>query len=383
MYKKRLIFSAACAGIIMFGAAVMTLGAILPSLRDKLGITDMAAGTLFSVLPFGMLTGALFFGPVADRYGYRILLSVSTFLLFAGFEGIAATRSKELIMFFVFLSGCGGGAINGATSALTADISETDKGARISILGFFFGVGALGMPLLLGILKPWLRFEVILSAVGILSLITGMFYLFIRFPEPKQPFGFPLNKSLGLLKDFIIITTAFFLFLQSSFEGLINNWTTTYIIDSLSVEQNKALFVLSSYVAGMTVMRFLIGSVFAKSRPRNLLFSSFGLILAGLLLIKTGHSYFPAVAGFFLTGAGLAAGFPVMLGIVGSRHPDLSGTAFSIVFSVALIGNMLINYGMGIIASVYGISHLTTLTFIELALMVLLASVILKREQHS
>jgi MFS transporter, FHS family, glucose/mannose:H+ symporter len=379
MYRKKLIFWSACAAIILFGAAVMTLGSILPDLRDKLGLTDLSAGTLFSVLPIGMLTGALFFGPIADRYGYKVLLAVSCFLMFAGFEGIAATSSTGLITFFVYLSGCGGGAINGSTSALVADISENDKGAKLSLLGFFFGAGALGMPLILGFLKPWLGFELILAIVGGLTLATGILFLFISFPDPKQPFGFPLSSGLGLLKDEVLLAIAFFLFLQSSFEGLFNNWTTTYAIGRLSVSQSSALFALSSYAGGMTVMRLLIGSLFTKTAPKTLLYSSFAMIASGLILIRIEAGFYPALAGFILTGAGLAAGFPIMLGFVGTRHPSLSGTAFSIAFSVALIGNMLINYAMGIIAGSFGIIHLITITFIELGMMIVLSTFILRK----
>ena len=50
----------------------------------------------------------------------------------------------------MFLFGLGGGAVNGATNALVSDISEKDKGANLSLLGVFFGLGALGMPFILG-----------------------------------------------------------------------------------------------------------------------------------------------------------------------------------------------------------------------------------------
>jgi fucose permease len=80
-----------------------------------------------------------------------------------------------------------------------------------------------------------------------------------------------------------------------------------------------------------------------------------------------------AVSGLVLLGAGLAAGFPVMLGLVGNRYAALSGTAFSLVLFIALIGNMIINYVMGIIARNSGIHHLTTVAFAELFIMILLS----------
>jgi fucose permease len=172
---------------------------------------------------------------------------------------------------------------------------------------------------------------------------------------------------------------AFFLFFQSSFEGIINNWTTTYLIKQLSIQQSYALYALSSFVAGMTLMRLLIGSVFRSVSVTKILITSFGLTILGLILFKTGNSFNVAVTGLVFLGSGLAGGFPLMLGFVGSRYSELSGTAFSFVLVIALVGNMLINYGMGIIAQNFGIHHLTTVAFIETIIMIFLCLIILKK----
>jgi fucose permease len=382
IYRRKLIFWSACAGMLLFGVALITLGSIASDLRGKFNLDDLSIGTLFSILPFGMLTGSFLFGPIADKYGYKILLSVSSLLLFAGFEGIAFATSKNLITIYIFLIGCGGGALNGATNAMVADISETDKGARLSLLGVFFGIGALGMPLVLGIMKYWFKFEIIMAVVGIITIIAGLFFLFIKFPPPKQSRDFSLRHSMKLFRDDILILIAFFLFFQSSFEGIINNWTTTYLIDQFSVTQSNALFALSSFVAGMVIMRLLTGSVFRTVSESRLLFSSFGLTLIGLVLLKTGAGFFTAVAGLLILGAGLAGGFPIMLGLVGNRYSKLSGTAFSLVLTVALLGNMLINYMMGMLAKSFGISHLITVAFAELIIMITLAVTILYKLNH-
>ena len=101
------------------------------------------------------------------------------------------------------------------------------------------------------------------------------------------------------------------------------------------------------------------------------------------LLLKAGISFYAAVAGLFLIGAGLAGGFPIMLGLVGERFSDLSGTAFSIVMAVGLLGNMLINYGMGFIAQNYGIRHLITVASAELVIMIVLFFIILNKSGKS
>jgi MFS transporter, FHS family, glucose/mannose:H+ symporter len=373
MYNRKIVFGSACFGMLLFGITLITLGAVVPDLREKLKLDDISAGMLFSVLPFGILAGSLLFGPVADRYGYRILLTLSSLLLFAGFEGIAFAPSKNLLIIFVLLAGFGGGIINGATNALVSDISDNGKGANLSLLGVFFGIGALGMPLVLGLLRYLFNFEAILASVGLLTLGAGILFLFVKFPPPKQTRGFPLSHSLNLLKDNILILIAFFLFFQSSFEGIINNWTTTYIIEKFAVKQDSALYALTTFVSGMAIMRLISGIIFRNVSEKKLLLFSYFLILPGLLLLRTGNDYYIALISLFILGAGLAGGFPIMLGLTGNRFKELSGTAFSLVLSFGLVGNMLINYGMGIIAENYGIRNLTTVAFVETAALAVLA----------
>ncbi len=383
MFNKRLVFWAACVGILLFGMGLITLGAVVPNLKDKFQLDEISAGTLFSILPFGILVGSLIFGPFCDKYGYKILLSLACISMFAGFEGIAYAPSQGLLKICIFLIGLGGGAINGATSALVSDISEKDKGANLSLLGVFFGIGALGMPLLLGILEGSFNFQAIVSFVGIVTFAAGIFYLLIKFPPPKQAQGFPLSKGLSLLKDNVLILIAFFLFCQSSFEAIINNWTTTYLTGQLSIQPNKALYALSLFVVGMAVMRLLLGSVFRNTDVKKLWIAAFTMTGLGLILLAFGKSFIPSVAGLILLGAGLAGGFPLMLGFVGNRYKELSGTAFSLVLVIALIGNMIINYSMGLIAQTYGIRHLITVGFIELAVMILLCTSILNKLKNN
>lgn len=378
MYNKKLVFWSACLGIFLFGIALISLGSVAPDLREKFGLDEIAYGTLFSILPFGILTGSLLFGPIADRYGYKILLALSCVLLAAGFEGIAFSQGTGLLKICIFLVGLGGGSINGATNALVSDISDRDKGANLSLLGVFFGIGALGMPLLLGILEKSFKFEQIIASMGLLSFVTGILFLVITMPLPKQRQGFPVRQSLHFFKDRFIILVAFFLFFQSSFEGIINNWTTTYLIDEVHVQQSSALFSLSLFVAGMAIMRLVTGTILRHIPVKRILIASFVLIIAGLIVIRSGEALFAVMAGFMLLGAGLAGGFPIMLGFVGEVYAELSGTAFSFVLVVALLGNMIINYGMGLIAKNFGINHLITVAFCETLVMIVLAFYILK-----
>jgi FHS family glucose/mannose:H+ symporter-like MFS transporter len=383
MYKRKLLFWSACFGMFFFGICLITLGSVVPGLKEKYQLDELSSGTLFSIMPFGILAGSLIFGPLCDKYGYKILLSLSCFCMFAAFEGIGFAPSRAILHLSIFLFGLGGGAINGATNALVADISVKSKSANLSLLGVAFGLGAMGMPLLLGILEGKFKYDIILLLVGVAAFVGGIFFLLIRFPPPKQASGFPLKHGMNLIKDKLLVLVAFFLFCQSSFEAIISNWTTTFLSKELSVLPAKALYALTLFVAGMTIMRLLLGSILRNIPLAKTLITSFTIILLGLILLAAVKSFTTSLAGLFLLGAGLAAGFPVMLGLVGNYYRELSGTAFSFVLVVALGGNILINYFMGIIAQSYGIYHLVTVAFGELVVMIALSGLILKNVQKN
>ena len=379
MYKKNLVFAAACIGMLLFGIGLITLGAVTPDLKAKFQLNEISSGTLFFILPLGILTGSLLFGPVCDRFGYKLLLVISCLFMFAGFEGIAYAPRLGLLKICIYVFGISGGCLNGATNAVVADISTEAKTANLSLLGVFFGIGALGMPFILGSLKNIFSFDQVIAVVGLFTLAVGVFYAFIKFPPSKRAQGFPLLNSTNLFRDSILILIAFFLFCQSSFEAIINNWTTSYLTSQLPVNASNALYALTLYVVGMTVMRLLTGSVFRFVSPMKMLLASMGILFFGILLLQFGKTFSLAVTGLILLGAGLAGGFPIMLGFVGTRYAERSGTAFSFVLVIALIGNMLVNYMMGVIAHNFGIQYLTTVAFTELGIMLVLSIFIFRK----
>jgi len=378
MYNKRLVFWAACFGMLLFGCGLITLGSMATDLKVKFNLDEVAAGTLFSILPFGILTGSLLFGPICDRYGYKFLLIISCVGMCAGFEGIAFASSFPLLKLCVFVFGVCAGVINGATNAVVSDIS-TSKGANLSLLGVFFGIGALGTPFLLALLKHNFSSFQVIAAVGVVALAITFFYTGIKFPSSKKRMGFALSNTNHLFKDSFLFLIAFYLFFQGSLEAIVNNWTTTYLTRHLSIEESTALYSLSLYVGGMTGMRLLIGGIFRSVSPGRLMTFSIAVILVGIITLYFGRSTVSAIGGLILLGIGLAAGFPIMLGLAGERFASQSGTAFSFIFTISLIGNMLVNYVMGWVSKNYGIHHYISFAFVELVGMTVLCVLIFRK----
>lgn len=376
MYSKTLVFTGSCLGMLLFGVSLITLGSMATELQAKFSLDALGAGTIFSLLPFGILAGSFIFGPVGDRWGYKALLILACFGMFLGFQGIAFANELLFLQVSIFIFGVGGGVINGTTNALVADISKEKHGANLSLLGVFFGLGALGMPLVLGAAAGIVSSFYVIALVGVFTLVVAGYYALIAFPPAKlrdAPDAFEWKQ----LASPLLIVIAFFLFCQSSLEAIINNWTTTYVTSRGVMSEANALYALSLHIVGMVVMRLLMGSLFRNVSQVVLMWTCLLLLFVGVLLMQVGGANI-ATLGLVLSGAGVAGGFPIMLGFVGERYAAFSGTAFSFVFVVALIGNMLINYLTGVIIQTHGVEHLVTVSYVEIAVMAALFVIIIR-----
>jgi len=355
MNNKTIAFIANFTGILLFGISMVIIGSILPLLKARFGMSDIAAGGLFSVLPVGLLIGSVLFGPVVDRFGYRWVLTVASLLLSLGFFGIAHAESLHLLRAGIFFFGLGGGVINGGTSALVSDLSEgKNKIINLNWLGLFYGIGAFSMPM-------------ILSRID--EIHYTLVFLLINYPLTVQKEKISLKLIPVFVKNKLFMTICFYLFFQSAFEAIINNWSVSFFIDKLAVPQYQALIALSVSVSGLVCMRILTGSVLKKWHHFRLIQLSLLLFSLGLICLVLPASYFVHLLGMFLIGGGLAPGFPVMLGVVGEIFKEVSGTAFSFAMLIALTGNTIINYSIGILTEKFGMNVYPYVILVEIIMM--------------
>jgi FHS family glucose/mannose:H+ symporter-like MFS transporter len=352
------VFTAACLGMLLFGIVIISLGSILPAIIENFDLDKIQAGSLAAILPAGILIGSLIFGPVVDRYSYRNLFIICAIIIIAGIEGIAFAKSLFTLQASFLLIGFGGGVFNAGTSALVADISEErpeKRSANLSLLGVFYGIGALGIPVLIAVLSSSWSFEKILQFIGIAIILPLVYFACISYPPAKQKQGIPLKSGLGLIKDKHLVILGMFLFFESAVEGIISNWTTTFLQNENTINSADALYALSIYILSLTLTRLVLSSLLRRIKPIYILQFSIGVIFIGLLLLLVSHTWIWFVPCFVLLGIGTASGFPVILGYVGELYKDLRGTAFGLVFFIAILGNTFMNYGMGIIAQKFGI----------------------------
>ena len=344
--KKSRILAAGFAGIVFFGISFLTLGAVLPSLRETLHLTMEQSSFLASILPLGVLAGSIAFGPWCDRFGYKTPFQVASAMVVLGFLGLSVLQAVPWLGVCVFFIGMGGGILNGSCNALVTDVSDDhNRSSNLSILGVFYGIGAILMPLVLGVFHQT-PYTVILRYVMVLLFLVFVYFSLISFPQSKIKQGFPMKEGLNLLRQPLLLLFSFILFFQSALEGLCSNWIPVFLQESPSygMPKEKALFLLTVVVVGMTAGRVVLSWLTLRVAPWKVLWAYMLLIAVGFAGLAAGLRPLVPV---LLIGIGLGATFPVVIAYIGTEYKALSGTAIGIAMTVALTGNVLLNYLLG------------------------------------
>lgn len=370
-YNKIKVFIAACIGMSFFGISMIVLGSILPILSEKFSLNTGQATALVAFLPIGMLIGSIIFGPIVDRQGYKGLLIISSLLVLIGLEGVAFFDEIPLVQMSIFLIGFGGGILNGETNALVSVMYDDSKrNSMLSLLGVFYGLGALGIPVLLSTLLKHYNIQQIFMGIGIVMFILIIYCIFIKYPEATQKQGFPLSEGFKLLKSRDLLLLSIILFFQSGLEGVINNWTVFYLTDFGFLDHSKALLTITVMTASLTATRIILVALLKKFSQNKILIISIIIAIVGVIFMIQ-PKYVTSLIGMMLVGFGIASTFPIILGIIGSKFPTMSGTAFSIALVFALIGNNVMNSVTGLWldksgAFVYPLILITCFVFIIL-----------------
>ena len=342
--EKNNAFAAACFGMMFFGITMVALGSVLPSLSQHLELSSVHIATLASTLTASILAGSVIFGPVCDTYGHRALFFSSCFAVVAGLAGIAIAESFEILLISYVLIGMGGGVLNGQTNTIASDLydDESTRNARLSLLGAFYGVGAIAITLLVGTLGDIIHYQYLLLSLVVLLGIGSVLCFKAKFPAPTHAQSFPLRDVFRMLRSPSLVFLSLVLLFESSIESVTNNLVTSYFAGMKGV-----VLLLTVMMAALTVARFFLTWLSKRMKPNVILYSFFAVLFAGFALLPAASTIAVAMIAMVLIGFGTAAIYPIVLGQLGTRFKRLSGTAFGIAISIALAGSSLINAFVG------------------------------------
>jgi MFS transporter, FHS family, glucose/mannose:H+ symporter len=346
--RPRLLFFSASAGILVFGIVLAILGTVfgLPAMRARLQISLAQQGTLFLLLYLGIFVASLIVGPLIDHLGNKANLFASSLIValamvfFAGAHSFAAASGAAILL------GLGGGSLNTCTNVLVSDLYAEQRGPMLNLLGIFFGVGALSIPLMAASIEGHFTIHQLFVFCAVLAAVCALWYAAISFPSAKANQRFSWSELLEVAKYNGVLLLAFILFLESGNEACIAGWTSTYV-GVTGFSPRVATLVLAAYWAALMLSRMLAARVLRGIRKSQLVVGAAILSLGGCAVLLSARSLIMLSVGTALVGLSYGPIFPTTLAIAGDRYLQRAGTVFGLLFSIALIGGMMFPWAVG------------------------------------
>ena len=354
--RRAVLFAGAATGIFVFGIVMAVLGTLfgLPEMRERLHINLAQQGNMFLLLFLGIFVATLVAGPVIDAIGNKVILVVSSVLVAAGISGFAFAHSFAEAAIPALLLGCGGGGLNTSTNALVSDLYGDRRGPMLNVLGIFYGIGALCIPLLAAAITGHFPIAPQLLFCAGLAAVCSILFLSMTFPPARAGQSFSWGDALRVARYPGVLVLAFLLFCQSGDEASIAGWTSTYVGDA-GLPAQTATFMLAGYWAAVMVGRLMVARLLDSiSKEKMVLLSGIGaLIGAGLLLANRSKGMLGL--GILVIGLSYAGIFPTVLAIAGDTYRKMAGTVFGLMIAIALIGGMSFPWGVGHISQAWGV----------------------------
>ena len=338
-----------CAAVLFLdGFDTQAIGYVAPSIVKEWGMTRGALGPVFSAGLFGLMIGALLFGPLADRIGRKKIIIFSTLAFGLGALATSFVQDVNALLAIRFLTGLGlGGAMPNAV-AMTSEFNPRRRRATMVMIMFCgFSVGAALGGFLAAALIPHFGWRSVFVVGGIAPLImvpilartlpesVRFLALAGRAPERvAQLLGFirpgasfapgtqfivhePALAGMPVVHLFregrtaatLLLWVVFFMSLLDIY--FLANWLPT-VLNDLGASVSEAVLIGSMLQVGGVVGTFALGSIIDRFSFKALALVYFVAIFAVGAIGQLGHSAVLVataifVAGFCVVGGQIAA----------------------------------------------------------------------------
>ena len=346
--RPRLLFVSACAGILVFGIVLAILGAVfgLPAMRSRLQVSLAQQGAMFLLLYLGIFVGSLLVGPLIDHLGNKANLLAASLIVALAMVFFAGARAFGTASIAAILLGVGGGGLNTCTNVLVSDLYTERRGPMLNLLGIFFGVGAISIPLMAASIEGRFTIPQLFVFCAVLALVCAICYAVISFPPAKDKQALSWRELLAVTKYHGVLLLAFILFCQSGNEACIAGWTSTYV-DVTGYSPRVATLILAAYWAALMLSRMVAARVLRGIEKSHLILGVALLSLGGCAVLLSARSLMLLFTGAALIGLSYGPIFPTTLAIAGDRYAQRAGTVFGLLFSIALVGGMTFPWAVG------------------------------------
>lgn len=306
-----------CFAYFMVGLATVVFGALLPELLHAYGKSYTGGGQLVFAQFAGFFIGVALTPRLIDWLGYPRTIWLGMLSLAVTHAVFFSEPMWGLVIAFAAINGFAFGMTQ--TALGTYLLETTDQAAKtMSRLEVAFGIGALFMPIVSGILiakQDWIWSFAIVSIASFMNLLfwtrdamtAGHRYK----PKQTRPSGSSPDRGTTLekapLSASLLLLFVGFVFLYTGLETSLNNFLPSIFSQQFALPSSDASLSVTLLWVAMVIGRFATGYLADRiGYDRFLLYSAIGAGLSLACMTMTGYPIaafgFVMTTGLFLSG---------------------------------------------------------------------------------
>ncbi len=351
-------------GFVLIGVVGGATGVVIPSQLADYHVDRITIGLTFFTFSAGYLLASVANSLLIRRLGVRGQLAAGTAVLLASALGMGTRPPFAVLAGMAAVLGFGAGVIDSGLNAYVTTLPGHT--ALLNYLHAFFGIGALIGPVLAAAMldphllhRPWPQVYLVLAALAVPVLVGALVLLPRRVAvAPRQQPHMPVRAAVRRPE---VLLAALFLFGYVGLEASVGNWGFSYVTDQRGQGALLAGWVVSGYWLGLTLGRFVLGALAARTGVGvpAMVYGCLAGVCLSVLVVWFGPGAALATAGFALLGFFLGPVFPTMIAALPQlTRPDLVSSAIGLLIGASVVGGAALPFAAGALAQRAGVGSL-------------------------
>lgn len=363
---------------VINGMLALSIGSLLPFIRDARGLEYAFCGLIVSLHSVGNLISSFAAGALSDVIGRKKCILIFNSFFALSYLMIIFGNHNFFIAAAFFMTGLARGATSNFCNKAINELAP-GKASIMNGLHAMFAIGAFAFPLILIALTAsneanWIYACYFMLIMGILS--WSMYYMIPLKNDSVEKTEKQSSGGFGFFKEplFYICTLTMFFYLCAE-QGVIG-WMITYFKDTgllpATLSQVTASVLWIMILAGRLLTAWASTKI---HKERLLVLMGIGLVGFFFLLLfsKSTPLILVGIMGFGFSMAGI---YPTTVSFTGTLIQKYS-LAWSFILTLASIGSIIMPSIIGKIAETagiyYGMSSIVIVVLIDLFLIIGLA----------
>ena len=351
-FTPRIVFAVCCAGMatVSFIAAVPAV--TLTTIASELGMSFSMKGIFLSASFWGLTLAMLVSGPLADRWGFRFILTLSGVLEFSGLLVISRATAPATAIVGGILLGMGGGISDALLTPVVCALFPDKRTQMSNLLHAFYSIGLIiSVSLMLGLMHLRIGWRAICVVFSLMALPYAIAMLVLPLPRPTQEKGAKVRLSTILGKGAFLVFLAA-IFLAGVTELGPSTWLPNFV-EQLQGARTQGAMGLIVFGATMALGRFSISLVARKMGVRRLFLTASLLCAVSLFLAALAVTTFFSILWLGVLAFSVAIFWPTILARAGDRFPEAGASMFSLLSAFGAFGGVVGPLAIGFIAEAY------------------------------